>query len=779
MRRSLMALAVMGVVAGPVWANGMLLPKDGSLPPLGVKHQRVQVSIEDQGTTTHVEQVFFNSTSRDLEATYVFPLPAGAAVSEFVLWIGGVRTKAELVEATKARQIYTDIVRRAKDPGLLEYMGHNLVRVRVYPVPKQADQKIEITYKQLLKADNGVVNYRYPLRTGRAVGQTLKDFTLSIDLKSRVAIKSIYCPSHKNVAIRRQGDHHAQVSFEQGRYVLNRDFDLYYTLSREDVGLHLIARRTGTGYGHFMVLVSPRAELGRMQVVPQDIVFVMDTSGSMAGEKISQARDALIHCVKRLRAEDRFNLVRFATDVEVFRKEPVSASPAQVASALLWIGTMDASGGTNIDDALKTALAMKRDATRPFTVVFLTDGLPTMGETDPKVILANVRARNTAGTRVFVFGVGDDVDTHLLDQVADLTRATSQYVRPKETIEQKVSSFYDKVRHPVLVGLSLEVTGVRVVDMYPQKLPDLFHGSQLVVLGRYDGSGRAGVKLTGRIDKRQCVFAYQAAFPQVEPRHEFVETLWARRKVGYLLDTMRLHGEKKDLKDEVIALGRKYGIASPYLSYLAVEDRKPKPPLIVAMRRARQRRSGYGIGGGMAGTVPMARRSGVLRKASPQRIVGSRTAADKADRAEAEYSVVRQSMESRSRPGTALAASSGRKAVELAQSLRELKDASQLTRDQAQAVKRIGGKTFVHWHGIWVDREYKEGLPQVKVQYLGETYLKILAARPEWNKILALGEHLVIVCPNGAALVIDVKEEKALSDAQVSALFVPRAKADK
>ena len=803
---------VMWAAVGPVWANGMLIPKDGSLPPLGVKHQRVQVTVENQVATTRVEQVFFNSTSRDLEATYVFPLPGGAAVRDFALWIGGKRTQAELLEAGKARKIYTDIVRRAKDPGLLEYMGHNLVRVRVYPVPKQGDQKIELSYAQLLKADGGVVNYRYPLRTGRQVSQTLKDFTLTVDIQSRVPIKSVYCPSHQNVAIRRRDDHQASVSFEKTRYMLDRDFDLYYTVSAKDVGLHLIARRDTDAYGHFMLLVSPRAELGKLQLVPQDVVFVLDTSGSMSGEKIKQARQALAHCVQALRAEDRFNLVRFATDVETCRKDLTPVDAASVQAAVAWIGKLEPSGGTNIDEALQTALGMKRDPNRPFTVVFLTDGLPTIGVTQPKRILDNVKARNTANTRVFVFGVGDDVNTHLLDQLADLTRATSQYVRQTESVEQKVSGLFGKVRHPVLVNLALSVDKVRLVDLYPKRLPDLFHGSQLVVLGRYDGAGRANIKLTGRIGQKQCVFAYQADFPQRDPRHEFVETLWARRKVGHLLDQIRLHGEQKELKDEVIALGKKYGIASPYMSYLVVEDKaQPAMPLARAPAR-RQTRVAFRFGrleadgtslGGRGGTggaprrrsAPMARRTLALERAAPAKPAQPSSGVAAAEPVEAEvwfpddkqwgertrkrqkYKVVDLGV--RTQPGrggranTVLFLQSGRDAVDLAERLRELKDASRVGEREARAVKRVAGKTFLFWHGVWIDRDYAATLKRVTVEYLGDTYLKILAARPEWKTILALGDRLVVVTPSRTVLVIGPKEDKPLTDAQVAALFVP------
>jgi Ca-activated chloride channel homolog len=206
--------------------------------------------------------------------------------------------------------------------------------------------------------------------------------------------------------------------------------------------------------------------------------------------------------------------------------------------------------------------------------VFFTDGRPTIGETVAEKIVQNVGKRNTASTRIFTFGVGDDVNAAMLDQISDQTRAISTYVRESEDIEAKVSSLYGKISNPVLANLKLTVgDGVQISEVYPPQLPDLFHGSQLTVLGRYTGKGHAAVKLTGSVGSETKDFVYELNFAEkTETEKPFVEDLWARRKVGYMLDQIRVNGEKKELVDEVVNLAKRYGITTPYTSYLVVPD---------------------------------------------------------------------------------------------------------------------------------------------------------------------------------------------------------------
>ncbi|MDP7131496.1 MAG: VIT domain-containing protein, partial [Planctomycetota bacterium] len=572
MFRSLVTLfALVGLPAAS--ATGIMIPKPVGLPNLAVKSHRVKVSISDQVAQTHVEQVFRNHTNRQLEATFVFPLPAGASVSEFAMMMNGKRVVGEVLEKDRARKIYTDIVRRMKDPGLLEYLGSNLFKASIFPIPPRGDQKIEITYNEVVTHDTGLAEYVFPLKTGGKSSTTLDDFSVSVELKSKTPIKSVYSPTHA-VDVVKKGDHEAKVSFELNQATLDRDFRLLYSVSDKDFGVNLVTHRTGGKDGYFLMMISPKAEVKKNEILPKDVCFVVDTSGSMSGKKIEQARKALQYCVNSLDKRDRFNVIRFSTDVELFQETLAKVTKKNVDAAKQFVGNFAARGGTDIDLALRKALEMKTNDKRPYLVVFLTDGKPTIGTTEPKRIIDNVKQKTAKDIRTFVFGVGHDVNTHLLDQIASSSRAATQYVSPEEDIEVKVSSFFDKVNAPVLSNLKLNLGKVRAYDTYPKVLPDLFKGNQLLVLARFREKGDYAIKLTGEINGKQKEFVYEGSYPEVNKENKYIPKIWANRKVGYLLDEIRLKGENKELVSEVTALGKEFGIVTPYTSYLIVEDEK-------------------------------------------------------------------------------------------------------------------------------------------------------------------------------------------------------------
>ncbi len=567
------AFLATGIVFLPMMAfsAGMLIPKDESLPPLGIEYLRVDAKITEGAAETHVEQAFRNTTGRDLEANYVFPLPKGAAIKEFAMYIGGKRMTAELLEAGKAKKIYQDIVRRAKDPALLEYLGGQIFRVNVYPVPAKGLQKIELDYSQAVEFDAGLRRYVFPLRVGEKFSRTLKDFSVAARIESKVPIKTIYSPSHV-VSISRKGDNEAVVGFEEERVMLDRDFSLYYSLSEKDFGLSLMSHRT-SGDGYFMLMIAPKNVVDEDQIIKKDVCFVMDTSGSMSGDKIKQTKAALLFCIENLNKGDRFNIVRFATDVNPFKEDLVEVNDETIEQAKEFVEKMKAGGGTDIESALAEALSAEAKEGRPYLIVFLTDGKPTVGVTDERQIIESVDEKNKGGVRMFVFGAGYNVNTRLLDTLASENKGVAEYVEPKEDIEIKVSRFYAKASNPVLADPELSFGDkVNTFEIYPKKLPDLFKGSQVLVLGKYDGEGDVAVTLSGKVNDDKRSFVYETSFPERAEKNEFVERLWATRKVGYLLEQIKLHGEEKELKEEVMRLSKAYGIVTPYTSYLIVED---------------------------------------------------------------------------------------------------------------------------------------------------------------------------------------------------------------
>src|SRR5262245_57557056 len=501
LRFALPALVVAVSLAGQASAAGLLIPDDEKLPPLAMVNHKVTATIDEQVAITIVEQTFRNHTYRNLEATYLFPVPKGASVDKFTMWVDGKEVGGELLDAKHANQVYTDIVRRTQDPGLLEYLGNSLMRLKVFPIPPKGDQKIKISYKFVAPKDGSVVEYTYPLKTDGKATRTLEEFSVNLTIKSRHPVQNVYSPTHA-ITTTRKSDKEVNVTFERNQAILDKDFQLYYGFGDKDIGLTPLVYKPITAEdGYFMFLVSPQVEAEKKRM-PRDLVLVLDTSSSMSEIKMQQAKKALKFCLSQLRPEDRFNVIKFSTTVTPFRDKLVEANKDYIDAATKWVDGLKQSGGTAILPALEDALALRpNDPNRPFTMVFFTDGQPTVDETNPDKIVKKVMEKNTGSTRIFTFGVGDDVNAAMLDQLAEATRAVSTYVREAEDIETKVASFYGKISNPVLTDLKLTSTNVQIHEMYPPKLPDLFQGTQLVVIGRYTGNGHSAIKLTGMVGK--------------------------------------------------------------------------------------------------------------------------------------------------------------------------------------------------------------------------------------------------------------------------------------
>lgn len=557
--------------------------------PLRIESHRVEVLALDGAATTTVNLSFRNPNGVDLEGTFMFPLPDDAAVAGFSMMMGGKKVAGEVLEREQAQSIYRGIVERQKDPALLEYVGRRLFQAKVYPIPASGTSEIELVYQETLRRDQRTIEYRYPLRTRGVTQAPVGKLAFRLSIRSKDPVLTVYSPSHE-VDIVKKGDHEAVVSYEKGQEEGDRDLAVAYGLSKDAVGATLFSHVEAQGDGSFVLLLAPSSE-SQTEVLAKDVVFVVDTSGSMAGEKMDQTKAALSYCVKTLSEKDRFNIVSFATDAQPLFQGLVTPDADNRKHALEHIrDRMIARGGTNINDALTAALAMSKDADRPFLVIFMTDGQPTIGTTATDSILANVKAANKAMTRLFVFGVGEDLKVDLLDLLAEQNRGARDYVGSKESIETRISSFFEKVSSPVISDLSVEVTGVRVRDLLPKTLPDLFRGSQLLVAGKFEGVGPAVVRLKGKANGKTVEHVFELTFGKGSDATTFVPRLYAVRRVGYLMDQIRLNGENKEVKDEIVRLGKTYGIVTPYTSYLVVED-------VVADTRP-ARRGGRGFEGG-------------------------------------------------------------------------------------------------------------------------------------------------------------------------------------
>lgn len=591
-----MGAAVLALASAPAFADGLIVihnpphsvPGHFSFAPLEVVHHRVDVEITDLVATTTIDQEFRNPGDQRLEGTYLFPLPPGAHIDKFSMDVNGKMMDAELLSADKARSIYEEIVRKARDPALLEYVGRGAFKVRIFPIEPRSRKPIRITYTQLLKSDSGLTEYVYPLNTEKFSSAPLKEVAVRIALKTKDPLKSVYCPTH-NVEIRREGDRKAVIGFEGKDIRPDTDFKLIFTRTPNPLGMDLLTYKKEGEDGYFLLLASPGAVEPR-SAQPKDICFVLDTSGSMAGPKLEQARKAMRFCLANLNENDCFEIVRFSTEAEPLFNALRPATRANLDKAEAMVAAMKPMGGTAIAEALGKALSLRAGAAadaaaRPYLVIFLTDGLPTIGETSEDAIVSEVKKINTAHTRIFAFGVGSDVNTHLLDRIAEETRAISQYVGAEEDLEVRLSNFYTKIKEPVLSGISLDVTtpGIRISQLYPRELPDVFNGDMLVVFGRYTGAGPSAIKIGGLLGGQKREFVADVNFEERHTANTFIPRLWATRRVGWLLDEIRLRGESAELRDEATRLAREFGIVTPYTAYLIMED-ESRRNVPVAMR---------------------------------------------------------------------------------------------------------------------------------------------------------------------------------------------------
>jgi Ca-activated chloride channel family protein len=568
-----------------------------SFAPLEVSFHHVTIDIKDQVAVTSVDQEFVNPNHQQLEGTYLFPLPPGAHIDKFSMDINGKMQEAELLPADKARSIYEDIVRRSKDPALLEYIGRDTFRVRIFPIEANGKKRVQIKYTQLLKTDSGLTEYTYPLNTEKFSARPLRTVAVKVNLETAEALKSVYCPTH-SVEVKREGGKKAVVGFEDKNVRPDTDFKLVYSVeAKKDVAVNLLTYRNAPDDGYFLLLASPGTEVTEVKAQPKDICLVLDTSGSMAGKKMEQAKKALAFCLANLNETDRFDVVRFSTEADYLFEGLKPANKENVAKAQAYVDGLKPIGGTAIDEALQKALKLGQGRAekekRPFVVIFLTDGQPTIGETKEDAILANVLKVNAAeNTRVFSFGIGTDLNTHLLDRLGDATKAFSQYVIPTEDVEVKLSNFYTKIKDPVLsnVRVAFEGGDVKTSELYPGTMPDLFKGEMIVAFGRYSGKGAAAVKVSGTVNGEKKEFAQDVNFADTDTKNEFIPRLWATRRVGFLLDEIRRNGEKAELKDEVVRLARAHGIVTPYTAYLILEDeaRRGVPVATRTMRELEQ-----------------------------------------------------------------------------------------------------------------------------------------------------------------------------------------------
>ncbi|HJR09416.1 MAG TPA: VIT and VWA domain-containing protein [Pyrinomonadaceae bacterium] len=740
--------------AASLYAQGVIVPRPCEtcprpprpvqLPPaLPIKSIKIDTKINAQVATTHVEQIFRNDSDATLEGTYFFPIPETASVSEFAIWDGERRLVGEVRSREEARRIYDQIVRKQRDPGLLEYAGKDLFQASIFPIPPHADKKLELTYTQVLRAQSGTVSYRYPLGTNHNLA-SIGRVSGALEIEGNKPLRNIYSPSHAVDVRPSRGGQSARVSFETTGGREPQDFQLFYTLSSEDFGMSLLTHREPGKDGYFLLMISPKDNWAENEYTAKDIVFVIDTSGSMAEEgKMEKARAAMLFGVKTLRAEDRFNVISFAGEEHLMEGSLIQADERGRARGVEFVGKLQPTGGTNINGALQAALKQFDSSDRPKMLIFMTDGLPTVGVTNPQLIIENARGAKTGNTRLFTFGVGYDVNTALLDRLASENGGVADYVEPKEDLEVKVSGFFSKVNYPVLTDLALDMGGVETDLVYPRAMPDLFRGGQVTMLGRYRNASDLNnirLRLSGRSNRETRSFAYEnLRFPVNSDENDFLPRLWATRRVGWLMEQIRSNGEARELRDEVVDLGTRYGIVTPYTSYLALEPGAVAETVTVTGDVARRADSNRVV----------ARQARDLPSNRRPKSASSGTGGVSSGVANAPMPEVAAPMPTPLPPMPttgAAAVKDSKRAREQQEQLRVL-DGEDEGFVAKSGMRKVADKTFYLLDGVWTDADFKADtkLPETVLVFGSDAYFELLQRERKLAEFFALGERVVVV----------------------------------
>jgi Ca-activated chloride channel family protein len=698
-----------------VFAQGRIyippFPEIPELPIIPVELTAVKATIKigEDVARVKLEQSFQNKSRHTLEGDYLYSLPGIAQINEFYLYINGKKTKGELLDNKKARIIYEDIVRRMKDPALLEYTDYGLFKARIFPITAGETRKIELSYDQVVPFESGHYKFELPVRQS---GQgAIDNYEISIGMENSRGLANIYSPSH-NIELDRSSANEVKIRFKSNHVDGSRNFVLFYSITKSEIDGSLLTFRPRTDKdGYFIFFANPAFNLSEKKTIAKDVIFVVDISGSMGGEKIEQARDALRFCVNVLNKNDRFEIISFSSSVQNFAGRLTSADKENINNALYFAGNLNASGGTNINEALLKALDLKKTKdTRPTSIVFLTDGLPTEGVTGIEQIVRNIQSKSNGFIRLFNFGVGYDVNTWLIDKLAGESGGSAAYVKPGENIENAISTLFAKISSPLLTDTEFSVSGMDVYDIYPQKLPDIFKGQRVMITGRYRKSGEAQIIIKGSEEGKTRQFKYEAAFEKRENENDFIAKLWANRKVNHLLNKIRFEGENDELVQSVKNLAEEFGIVTPYTSYLVTEQQSE---FAAAERNQRQ-------------APIMAQKLRSRKESMESKGVGA-----------AVYDALSvQSADAASSSGySAVMGSSARKSM--------MADAEQ-DEEMLFIHKNVAGKSFKLLEGIWTEQGIEIDTAQtIEIVFMSKEYLLLAEKDADVKRILALGSDVI------------------------------------
>lgn len=697
-----------------------------ALPPsarvLPITRRAVEGTVSDDLAHLTVEVRFYNDGSARLEGDLYLPIPQDVVFDQLEMEVGGKTLRAQLLDAAQARSTYEGIVRQLRDPALLELVNDRLARARVFPIEPFSEVRLRYSFVAGVQKEGNLRTLKVP--AAQFSDEARHDQrVLDLRLSTSKPLRLVYSPSHK-IEVRRRGEREATVWYGD-EAVLRKDLVLMYSIDEGPLSVSLSVHREAGEPGTFLLSLDPHAK-GPATPTPKDVVFVVDRSGSMADDgKIEQLRRALTYCLEHLSRADRLALVDFGTGVQSFSESLLPASRENVEKAAAYAQALEVSGGTNIEGALQEALKMlRREPGRLPVLLFMTDGRPTVGETDTGRLLGAFSERNrAAGVRFFGFGIGPDVNTQLIDKLADAGHGSRDYALPGEDLEPKLARFFDRIARPALTDVRLAWEGGEVSEIYPRQVSDLFYGDSLVLLGRYRGTGEATLRVTGRQGPRGVSLEVPVRFPERAEANPFLPRLWAHRKVAQLMDEIRLSGgANPEIAGEIARLAKRYGIVTPYTSFLIADDKdieQLRPQALQGLRAMAAEAAGAPEP--RAGGAASALRALSFSRNVQMMISG---ASSGLDGGEGGFS-------------QAKAAGVGRRGGEM---------------------RSAGEKTFYLRRGLWTDSVYeldKAAYRVEEVKSFSPAFFRLVAAHPELKEYLAQGGDLLVVLDGKAYRIAD------------------------
>lgn len=552
-------------------AAGLLIADGGFGGVLVQEEHDVKVTINNGIAVTQVTQVFRNTERRQLEALYTFPVPKGASVANFSMWIQGKEMVGEVVEKERARQIYNSYKQKRQDPGLLEQTDYKTFEMRIFPIGPEALQKVQICYYQELDFDHDWATYVYPLATASRAGLDSRvqgRFSVGLDIKSPLDISQVASPSHPNdFLFTPHSSHFHEASLEVQQGELARDVVLAFQVKRPFTGLDLLTSRQAGEDGYFMLTLTAGEELVKEQR-GADYLFILDISGSMANSgKLTTSVRSLAAFIQALGPEDRFEVITFNRQPHTLFGSLQASNDDNSSKALTFLQTQEARGGTALRPALATAFKYG-NPDRPLNTVILSDG---MTEQQERRVLLEMSQNRPQNSRIFCIGVGNEVNRSLLAQLAQEAGGLAAFISGGDDFKRQAKAFRRKLLHPVASNVQINFSGLDVYDVEPQTIPNLYHGSPIRIYGRYRGEDSGTLQLQATVNGRQISSQAQLNLPGEDGANPEIERMWAWHRMENLKRQHEVRADQQKV-NEIISLGETYSITSEYTSFLVLEN---------------------------------------------------------------------------------------------------------------------------------------------------------------------------------------------------------------